>query len=221
MSKILMVDDDDAMRGLLRQQLEGTHDVADTGKPADALAMALDFKPDCILLDLMMPALSGLELCQTLQSLSYTRAIPIFMITGESAEKYRDFCKGLGAKEFFEKPVNIAQLKERLAETLKVKQLQRRRAARVQLRVELKLRGVDVDGAGFEVITTTENVSASGFYCVLGARLREGDSVEVLVVTGGERLVGRARVVRAACRTNPVEHYGFEFTEKPGNWLLG
>jgi len=73
MSKILIVDDDEAIRGFLRQQLEDAYEVADTGNPEDALAMALNLKPDCILLDLMMPMLSGLELCQTLTSLSFTR----------------------------------------------------------------------------------------------------------------------------------------------------
>lgn len=40
MSKILIIDDDEATRGFLRQQLERTYDVADTGNPADALTMA-------------------------------------------------------------------------------------------------------------------------------------------------------------------------------------
>ena len=85
MSRILIIDDDQAVRGLLRQRLEGLYDIADTGKPEDALAMALQFKPDCILLDLMMPKFSGSELCQTLASLSYTRQIPILIVYNASA----------------------------------------------------------------------------------------------------------------------------------------
>jgi DNA-binding response OmpR family regulator len=220
MSKILIVDDDEAMRGFLRERLADSYDVADTGNPEEALAMALSLKPDCILLDLMMPMLSGLELCQTLTSLSFTRSIPIFVITGEPATKYKDFCIGLGAKEYFEKPLNIEQLKERLATTLKLKHPERRRGARVQLKVILKLRGVDVNGTRFELLTTTENVSANGFYCGLGARLQKDISVEVFLVTGGGRFVGRARVVRTAWQITPVEHYGFEFTQKSSNWLL-
>jgi CheY-like chemotaxis protein len=57
MAKILISDDNKAIRAFLRRQLEDTHDVADMGDPA----MALNLKPDCILLDLMMPRLSGLE----------------------------------------------------------------------------------------------------------------------------------------------------------------
>jgi DNA-binding response OmpR family regulator len=221
MGKILIIDDDDATRALLRERLEGSHEIADTGIPGDAMAMALNFKPDCILLDLLMPALSGMELCQTLKSLSYTRSIPIFVISGERAEKYKDFCVGLGAKEYFEKPLNIEQLKESLAIALKLKQPQRRRGTRVQLRVNLKLCGTDVDGSNYEVLTTTENVSSNGFYCAPQAHLHRDSSAEVFMMTGGERHVGRARVVRTASANAPGEHYGFEFTEKLGNWIVG
>jgi len=220
MSKILIVDDNDATRGFLRQRLEGSHDIADTANRGDALAIALNFKPDCILLDLMKPTPTGLGLCQSLKSLSYTCSIPIFVLSGEPAEKYRDFCVGLGAKEYFEKPLNVEQFIECLAITLKLKQPQRRRGARVQLSVNLKLRGIDVNGAKFEVQTTTEDVSANGFYCASGARLHEDSSAEVFLMTGGEHLVGRARVVRTVHGITPVEHYGFEFTEKSGDWLL-
>ena len=55
MSKILIIDDDQAVRGLLRQRLEGLYDIADTGNPEEALALAVQVKPDCILLDLTMP----------------------------------------------------------------------------------------------------------------------------------------------------------------------
>jgi DNA-binding response OmpR family regulator len=221
MSKILIVDDNDATRGFLRHRLEGAYDIADAGNPEDAVAMALDFKPDCILLDLMMPTLNGPGLCRSLKSLSYTRSIPIFVITGEPAANHKAFCKGLGAQECFANPLNIGQLTERLTATLKLQLPQRRRGARVQLGVILKLRGDDVNGNKFELLTTTKNVSVNGFYCVVGARLHKDSAVEVSLVTGGERFVGRARVVRTAYGTTTAEHYGFEFTQKSDNWILG
>ena len=57
MSKILVVDDNDAMRGLLRTQLEGSYEIFDTGSPDQVLGMVMEHKPDAILLDLMMPRL--------------------------------------------------------------------------------------------------------------------------------------------------------------------
>src|SRR2546426_2935264 len=103
------------MRGLMRERLEDAYKIIDTGNPEEALSLALQSKPDCILLDLMMPEFSGFELCQTLASLSFTRLIPIFVITGEPAARYKDSCMNLGAKEYFEKPLNFGQLRSRLA----------------------------------------------------------------------------------------------------------
>ncbi len=96
MPKILIVDDDESMRGLLRMRLAESFQVIETGNPEQALGLALEHKPDAILLDLMMPKFSGFELCQSFRALSYTSQIPIFVITGEAGAKYREHCENLG-----------------------------------------------------------------------------------------------------------------------------
>ena len=85
MEKILIVDDDDAMRGLLKARLSDKYETIDTGNPVLALELALRHRPQAILLDLMMPDCSGFELCQSFHNLSYTGRIPIFIVTGQSA----------------------------------------------------------------------------------------------------------------------------------------
>src|ERR1700682_359573 len=97
MHKILIVDDDRSMRSLLRVRLSDAYQVFDTEDPEQALALALEHKPDAVLLDLMMPKFSGFELCQSLRSLTYTSTIPILVITGETEAKYKDHCANLGA----------------------------------------------------------------------------------------------------------------------------
>src|SRR5579863_5394099 len=111
MPKILIVDDDEAVRGLLRMRLSGAYQIVETGDPEQALALALEHKPDAILLDLMMPGFSGFELCQSFHSLSYTSRIPIFVISGEAGAKYKEHCENLGAKGYFDKPVDFVALK--------------------------------------------------------------------------------------------------------------
>ena len=91
MPRILVVEDDESMRGLIRDRLSDSFEVTDTGDATEALGLALASKPDCILVDLMMPRFSGLELCQTFASVSNTQTIPIFVITGQSAEEHREF----------------------------------------------------------------------------------------------------------------------------------
>jgi len=218
---ILIVDDDEAMRGLMRERLEDAYKIIDTGNPEEALSLALQSKPDCILLDLMMPEFSGFELCQTLASLSFTRLIPIFVITGEPAARYKDSCMNLGAKEYFEKPLNFGQLRSRLAAVLESKQHERRAEVRVRLRALLKLRGTDTSGRKFELLTTTDDVSASGFLCGCHALLERDAIVEVWLRSGGVELqVGRARMVRVEWPNTAWQRHGFRFVEKPHDWIL-
>ena len=135
MPKILVIDDDPDVRALHRMRLSETFEIIETGEPEQALSLALEHKPVAILLDLMMPKCSGFELCQSLHSLSYTSMIPIFIITGESAEKYKAHCETLGARAFFEKPVDYKQLKARLNAELQTTQPDRRSNVRVRMRV--------------------------------------------------------------------------------------
>ena len=220
MHKILIVDDDKAARDLLRAALSETYTVIDTGDPEQALGLALEHKPDAILLDLMMPKLSGFELCQSFRALSYTSMIPIFVITGESDAKYKDHCANLGAAAYFEKPVELDQLKSRLTVELQSKRSERRDHVRVRMRLALKLRGIEASGRAFEEVTNTENVSAEGFMCNCMSSLIKGSIVEVILSSRGEHYVGQARVVRKESSGTPWRRYGFHFVEKTSAWPL-
>src|SRR2546426_6747088 len=74
MPRILCVEDDQTMRELLREHLQDAYEVIETSDASEAIALALQHKPDCILLDLMRPESSGFELCQILSSLNVTRS---------------------------------------------------------------------------------------------------------------------------------------------------
>jgi DNA-binding response OmpR family regulator len=221
LSKILIVDDDDAMRGLLKMRLSDIYETLDTGNPGHALGLALEHKPAVVLLDLMMAGCSGFELCQSLHTLSYTSRIPVFVITGESAAKYKDYVAGLGASDFFEKPVNFPRLRKRLEEVLTSSLPERRAHVRVRMKLILKLKGVDDAGRSFEQLTSTENVSAGGFLCNLPLSLAKDAVLDIFVSGKGEdRYVGRARPVRKEAPDTPWQRYGFQFTERSMEWIF-
>jgi DNA-binding response OmpR family regulator len=219
--KILVVDDDDAMRGMLKMRLSDTYETIDTGNPVQALALALEHKPRAILLDLMMPDCSGFELCQSFHNLSYTARIPIFVVTGESATKYRDYMSNLGAAGYFEKPIDFVKLKSRLAAELQTRPLERRAHVRVRMKIILKLKGADASQRSFEQLTTTENVSAGGFLCPLPLTLSPDSSFQVFLSGGGhEHYVGTVRVVRREAPDTLWQRYAFAFTERTAEWIL-
>ena len=213
MPRILIIDDDEAIRRLLRERLEDAYEIIDTSDAKSAFLMTLQHRPNAILLDLSMSGLSGFELCQALSSLSFTQKIPIFIVSGQDARN-RAFCQNLGASGYFEKPIDFAKLKTALAVALLSKGPERRAEARSQLRVALILKGSDKDGKYFEVRATTENMSEGGFLCRCTASMEEGAAVEVFLCGGGEHHLGSARIVRAE-RTDALEPiYGFHFITK-------
>jgi CheY-like chemotaxis protein len=220
MRKLLVVDDDSAMRGLLRMRLSEHYEVFDTGDPEQALALALECKPDAILLDLMMPKFSGLELRNSFRALSHTSRLPIFVITGQSGQKYKEQCKELGAAGFFEKPVDFVKLRASLDAEIGNQRPERRSEVRVQMRVVLKLRGIDPSGQQFEELAETENVSASGFLCTCSRPLVKGASLDVYRNGPSDRYIGQARVVRKESPGDPGHRYGVKFDGKTANWVL-
>lgn len=219
MKRLLIVDDDDAMRRLVRLNLSDSYEIIDTGDPEQALALAMEHKPDAILLDLRMPKMSGIDLCRTLSTCSKTQPVPVFLVSGEPAADTQRYCKELGAAGAFEKPIDFDALRGCLARLQKQNAIPRAEV-RVRLRVHIKISGVDSHGKSFEEKAYTENVSLSGFLCSCVAALRMDSVVEVYLMEPREQYVGSARAVRSESSAPPSMRYGFRFVEKKGSWVL-
>jgi len=220
MQKLLIVDDDEATRKVLRFRLKDSYEIIDTASPEEALELTLQHKPDAILLDLMMPQYSGFEVCQTLSSLSFTQNIPILVVSGESSASYQDFCEGLGAKGYFQKPVDMDALQRKLVKVIEAAQNNGHAEPRVLLRVLLRLRWTGPNGSPTELLTMTENVNATSFLCPCQALLAEGTEVEVRLARDAQRVVGKARVTRVDRPGTPGQMCDFQFVGKPTDWIL-
>src|SRR5260370_4761577 len=139
MGKLLVVDDDEALRRLMHLELGETYEVIDTGEPEHGLALALEHRPDAILLDLRMPKYSGYELCQTFTSFSRTQTIPGVIVSGEAVAHTKEHCKQLGAAGYFEKPLDFAALKLFLKDVVATTRHIPRTEALVRLRAPFNL----------------------------------------------------------------------------------
>ena len=220
MSKLLVVDDDEALRRLMRLELSDTYEIVDSGEPDQGLALALESKPDAILLDLRMPKYSGYELLQTFSSFSRTQAIPVIVVSGEAGAQTQEHCKQLGAAAYFEKPIDFEALRECLLQIVKPRAHTPRAEVRVRLRVPLKLSGVDTQGRKFDEVATTEDVSLSGFLCACTLALPIDSIVAVSLMSSGENYVGKAKIIHASSKNGAVRHYGCRFIDKTGPWVL-
>jgi PleD family two-component response regulator len=126
---VLVVDDDRRSVDILCRLLglDGIEAVGETsGEAALALTATRDF--DCILLDVMMPEMDGLEVCTRLRAQERTRSIPVILLTGKDDEATRAAGMRLGVSEFLAKPVVKHELWSRV---------------RTQLRARARVREID------------------------------------------------------------------------------
>ena len=102
--RILFVEDDDALAGvyLVRLQAEG-FDVKRVSNGEEALAAATNFHPDLILLDVMMPKVSGFDVLDILRNTPETANIKIIMLTALSQESDRKRAESMGVDEYLVK----------------------------------------------------------------------------------------------------------------------
>ena len=220
MQKLLIVDDDEGMRRLIKLRLSARYEIVETGEPEHAVELALAHKPAAILTDLRMPGFSGLDLCASLRDLSYTGRIPIFVVSGGSGERYREHCERVGAIDYFQKPVDFKRLEWRLEQELEKQGAERRRSPRVRISVLVRLTGIDARGTPFDEVTRTENVSLDGFLCLCATTLVKDSLVKVFLPAATEKYVGRARVARSEAVNAAASKYGFQFEEKTRDWIL-
>ena len=117
---VLLVEDEPAQREVLAYNLEAEGFVVQRATNGEeALMLVAENPPDLILLDWMMPHVSGLEVCRRLKMRSETRAIPIIMLSARSEEV--DKVRGLetGADDYVIKPYSIIELMARLRAQLR------------------------------------------------------------------------------------------------------
>jgi two-component system, OmpR family, phosphate regulon response regulator PhoB len=117
---ILVAEDEGALVTLLRYNLEREgYRVLEAQDGEEALLVAAEEKPDLVLLDWMLPQLSGIEVCRRLRGRQETRNVPIIMLTARGEETDRIRGLDTGADDYLTKPFSMIELLARLRAVLR------------------------------------------------------------------------------------------------------
>jgi CheY-like chemotaxis protein len=117
---ILVVDDNDMNLALLSKILEyeGYHvSTAQTGNAA--IQLALENMPDLAILDVMMPEMSGYDLCRKMRLPPFNTKFPIVLLTAMSTDEDRTLALEAGANEVWNKPFDLDLFRQRVGELIK------------------------------------------------------------------------------------------------------
>ena len=118
--RILVVDDQPINVQLLKRKLErGGLLVSTANNGLEALEQVKAHKPDLILLDLMMPDMDGIEVCQRLQSSSDTRSIPVIFVTARTTKESKLEGLAVGAVDYITKPIDLDETVARVQTQLR------------------------------------------------------------------------------------------------------
>src|SRR5579885_2680863 len=120
--RLLVVDDNATNIDLIKKQLQGqNYDFDEAQNGYDALEKMRTWRPDLVLLDLMMPGMSGYDVCKTIKSDKDMRFIPVIVITALSELDDKLKAIDMGADDFLIKPFNKLELATRIRSLLRLK----------------------------------------------------------------------------------------------------
>jgi two-component system phosphate regulon response regulator PhoB len=119
-AKVLVVEDEEPISQLLTYNLQKEgFTVASAADGDDAIIALEESRPDIVLLDWMLPNVSGIELCRQIRTRAATRDIPVIMLTARGEEEDRVRGLDVGADDYVTKPFSMSELVARMRAVLR------------------------------------------------------------------------------------------------------
>lgn len=108
--RLLIVDDDEEMLRMLNLALRDSYEVTTAADGMEAVQRIVDYEPDLMLLDIMLPKMNGYQLLQSIRRNVSYKNLPVVVISAKSSQRDQDYAIRLGANQFLAKPYRIDQL---------------------------------------------------------------------------------------------------------------
>ena len=167
--RVLVVDDTPHNVKLLADLLGSKGYAVSTAESGErALELIAADAPDIVLLDVMMPGLSGYEVCRKIRDNPATALLPVVLVTSLDAQQERVTGLEAGADDFLSKPINRPELFARVRSLLRVKQLQDQRLARLKSFFSPQLAEAIAAGRGDELLKTHRREITVEFFDLRG-----------------------------------------------------
>jgi DNA-binding response OmpR family regulator len=116
LATVLICEDEPALRELIRISLDGEYDFAEAEDGRACLEVAREVQPDLVVLDIMLPGLTGLEVLRELRRDPALEAVPVIVLTAQPAT--RDDALRAGANLVMDKPFNVDEISAAVKEVL-------------------------------------------------------------------------------------------------------
>lgn len=156
MAHIIVIEDEVDLQSVLEYNLkQAGYSVTLAGRGQEGLRLAQQHIPDLILLDLMLPDVSGMDVCRMLKSQAATKAVPIIMVTARGEEIDRVVGFEIGADDYVVKPFSVRELLLRISAILRRNRPESTEVAQIvdfgRLRIDRSAHRIWVDGAEIEL----------------------------------------------------------------------
>lgn len=112
--RLLIVDDDPETRLMIDLALRDDYEITKAANGMEAIERLVDYEPDLLLLDIMMPKMNGYQLLQSVRRTPVFRTMPVVVLSAKSARRDREYAARLGATDYLAKPYRVEELQATL-----------------------------------------------------------------------------------------------------------
>jgi two-component system, OmpR family, phosphate regulon response regulator PhoB len=149
---VMIVEDEASLVTMLRYNFEKEgYNVTESSNGEEAITIAEEIRPDVVILDWMLPRMSGIEVCRQLRRKPETRTVPIIMLTARSEETDKVRGLNIGADDYMIKPFSIPELVARVRALL-------RRAKPLQAKGQINFSDIILDLNAHRVTRGGKNI---------------------------------------------------------------